>query len=190
MKWTVEATETVHRDRWVSLRADACVNARGVPVAPYYVLEYSDWVNVLALSEDEQVIMVRQYRHGVGRVCVELPGGAVDEGESPAAALRRELLEETGFEVGQLEATVSLTPNPATHDNWVHSFLARDCRRVADPRLDATEDIEVVTVPIPEFVERLLGGELAQAMHFASAMAGLRALGLVEVAGLGSSLRA
>lgn len=183
MKWRVEGSKSVHRDRWISLRADRCVTARGVPVAPYYVLEYPDWVNGLALTDDEQVVLVKQYRHGAGLVGLELPGGAVDPGEDPADAWRRELLEETGFEVGQLDATVSLTPNPATHTNWVHSFLARGCRRVAEPRLDATEDIEVVTLPLDEFVERLLGGECAQAMHFASALAGLRALGRLEISG-------
>lgn len=182
VKWTVEGSEIVRRDRWISLRADRCVNARGVPVAPYYVLEYPDWVNVLAVTENQQVVLVRQYRHGVGEVCLELPGGAVDPGEHPAAALRRELLEETGFEAGTLESTVVLTPNPATHTNRVHSFVARACRRVTAPQLDATEDIEVVTMPLAEFVDRLLEGECGQAMHFASAMAGLRALGVIRVA--------
>lgn len=151
-------------------------------MAPYYVLEYPDWANVLAVTEDEQVILVRQYRHGVGQVGLELPGGAVDPGEEPAVALRRELLEETGHDVGELEPTVTLAPNPATHTNWAHSFLARGCRRVAAPQLDATEDIEVVEMPLDEFVERLLAGECAQAMHFAAAMAGLRALGILQVA--------
>lgn len=181
MKWTVEGSEIIHRDRWISLRADRCVNGRGVPVAPYYVLDYSDWANVLAITDDERVILVRQYRHGVRRVGLELPGGAVDAQEDPATALRREFLEETGCEPGDLVATAKLAPNPATHTNWAHSFLATGCRRVAEPRLDDTEDIEVVLVPLAEFEGLLLGGEIAQAMHFAAAMAGLRALGRLEV---------
>lgn len=86
----------VLRDRWISVHADDCVTAEGVEISPYYVLEYPDWVNVVALDEYDHVLLIRQYRHGLGRISLELPCGGAEPGESTLDAARRELLEETG----------------------------------------------------------------------------------------------
>ncbi|TWF54495.1 NUDIX hydrolase [Neorhizobium alkalisoli] len=96
-KWSVLSSETVVKDRWIDLRAETCVTPSGQEIAPYYVLSYPDWVNIVAITADDEIVLVRQYRHGAADVFTEIPGGAVDAGDpDPVAAAKRELLEETG----------------------------------------------------------------------------------------------
>jgi ADP-ribose diphosphatase len=145
-------------------------------VDPYYVLEYPGWVNVLAITDDSNVILVRQYRHGIAQVLLELPCGSVGEDESPDQAIYRELMEETGFAAGKIKLTGIVSPNPATHTNETFCFLAQDCKKVAEPRLDPNENIEVVLVPLSKIRQLTLAGEIKQALHVASIMFGLSAL--------------
>jgi 8-oxo-dGTP pyrophosphatase MutT (NUDIX family) len=152
-------------------------------VSPYYVFEYPDWVNVVALTTDEDVVLVRQYRHGAGQTLLELPCGAVDKDDaSPLAAVSRELLEETGYQAEAFVSTGVLSPNPATHNNSTHCFLATACRAVGTPVQDETEQTEVVLMPLRKFAETVLAGGLYQALHVGSALFGLSQLGLVQIA--------
>ena len=88
----------------------------------FFILEFPDWVNVVALTEDNRVILVRQYRHGLEEVNLEIPGGVVDPGEEAAAAAVRELREETGYAPARVEALASVSVNPAIQNNWCHLF--------------------------------------------------------------------
>lgn len=183
MNWTVSSSEQVLRDRWISVRADTCSTPDGVVVSPYYVLEYPDWVNVVAVTSEDKVVLVRQYRHGLGQTLLELPCGAVEKKDtSPLEAARRELLEETGYQAETLVNSGVLSPNPATHNNSTHCFLATGCRSIASPVEDETERIEVVLMPLQEFAEAVLAGGLSQALHVGSALFGLSKLGLVQIA--------
>jgi ADP-ribose pyrophosphatase len=183
MNWTVSSSEQVFRDRWLSVRADTCSTPDGAVVSPYYVLEYPDWVNVVALTTQEDVVLVRQYRHGIGQTLIELPCGAVEEDDaSPLGAARRELLEETGYQAETFVSSGVLSPNPATHNNSTHCFLATGCRSVASPVQDETERTEVVLMPLQKFAETVLAGGLYQALHVGSALFGLSKLGLVQIA--------
>ena len=178
--WSVEATNHVVRDRWISLRADSCRTSSGQSVSPYYVLEYPDWVNVLPITEDNDVVLVRQYRHGLGRALLELPCGAVEgAAEEPVAAARRELAEETGYLSEEFVATGVLSPNPASHSNLTHCFLATNCRYVGDSQPDPTEELEVELLALPKFVQAVLRGELLQALHVGSVLFALSHLGLI-----------
>ncbi|MEM7584218.1 MAG: NUDIX hydrolase [Acidobacteriota bacterium] len=166
------------RDRWISLRADSCTTPAGESVAPYYVLEYPDWVNVVPITGENEVVLVRQYRHGIGRALLELPCGAIDDSdETPVNAAKRELLEETGFASSEFVPTGVLAPNPATHSNFTHCFLATNCEKVADASPESTEDLELQLQPLPEFVDAVLRGELLQALHVGSVLFALARLG-------------
>jgi len=176
VRWRVTDSRYVHRDDWATLRIDSCVMPSGRVVEPYYVLEYPDWVNVVAVTPDDEVVLVRQYRHALGEVVVELPGGCVDPADASAeAAIRRELLEETGYSAESVVELGALSPNPATHDNLVHTFLATGCVRTADQALDESEEIEVVLVPLAGLAN-IARSEMKQAMHVASVFLALAEL--------------
>lgn len=180
-KWRVTASRHVHKDRWISLRADDCVTDEGAVVAPYYVLEYRDWVELVALDAEDNVLLVRQYRHGLGDLSVELPAGGMDEGEAdPVEAARRELLEEAGC-AGTLSLIGETRPNAGTHTNRVHIILARDVVRVAEPKDDPHERIEPFWVSAAEALRMALAGELTVGMQTASLLRGLAVAGVAKI---------
>ena len=172
-KWRVTTSRYIHKDRWIALRADDCLTEDGAPVAPYYVLEYPDWVEIVALDAQDNVLLVRQYRHAMGDFTIELPAGGMDPGDTdPCIAGARELLEETGC-AGVLSYVGEARPNAGTHTNRIHILLARDVVRVADPKDDPAERTEPFWVPAAEALRMALAGELVVAMHVASLLRGL-----------------
>ena len=116
-------------------------------VHPFYQIRADDWVNVVPVTPDGHVVMVRQWRHGCQELTLEIPGGIVDPGESPAEAAVRELLEETGFGGGRLEPLGSVNPNPALFGNRVHTFLVRGAAPLGPIRNASTEETSLVLVP-------------------------------------------
>ena len=110
----------------------------------FYVIRSVDWINVVPITPQGQVVLIHQYRHGIDEVTLEIPGGMVDADDpSPATSARRELLEETGYDSEDVVQLGSISPNPAIFDNACHLFLARNVEKVAEQRLDGTEDITV-----------------------------------------------
>ena len=180
--WQILKSEYVLQDRWLSLRADTCQLPNGHTIAPYYILEYPTWVTVVALTTDRQVVMVRQYRHGIRQTVVELPSGTVEATDvSPLAAVQRELLEETGYAGRQVTETGRLSPNAANHANWTYCFLATGAELVAAPMADDTEHLETVLMPLTEVIGLARHSGLSQALHVGSLFFALHALGQQEL---------
>jgi ADP-ribose pyrophosphatase len=125
-----------------------------------------DWVSVIPLTPDNQVIMVRQYRHGTRQISLEVPGGLVNSGDTPLDTARKELLEETGYQAQIENITLIGTahPQPAAMNNRHLTFLATNVQKTAALSLDEGEDIEVVLVPLPEIPRLIREGEITNAM--------------------------
>lgn len=180
--WKLLKSEYLVQDRWLSLRADTCQLPNGRTIAPYYVLEYPPWVNVVALTPDHYVVLVCQYRHGVQQTVLELPSGTVEPTDaSPLAAVQRELLEETGYTSQDVSETGRLSPNSANHANVTYCFLALGVELVAKPMAEDTEQVETVCMPLADVIGLASTGGLLQALHVGSLFFALRALGKLEL---------
>ena len=135
---------------------------------PFYRIDSADWVNIVALTPADELVMVRQYRHGEGRVTLEIPGGLVDPGESPAVAAARELLEETGYRAASVEALGVVNPNPALFGNRTETFLARGVERVAEILNGHTEETAVELLPRAALHDTLREGRITSALVIAA----------------------
>lgn len=163
--WKILSSKYLYKTNGVALRIDQCEVDNGTVFEPY-ILECGTWVNVVALTKDREVVLVKQYRHGVKRVMLEIPAGVMDaDDESPLQTAQRELLEETGYTSKQFIEVGKTYPNPATHNNLTYSFLALDVEKVSQQHLDETEEIEVSLVPLEELVSIAKKGGIPQALH-------------------------
>ena len=165
--WKVLSREYLSRELWYTVRVDRVELPSGTIIPKYWINEYPPWVSVVAVTADDRVVLIRQYRHGIGAVHFEIPAGTTDpEDASLEAGARRELLEETGYGGGSWSLLTTLSANPALQNNLSYTFLAEGVTP-GTARPDASEDIRVHLVPIAE-VERLIeSGGFLQALHVA-----------------------
>lgn len=176
-KWKTIDSKYIIQRPWATLRADKLEMPNGNIKEEYYVLEYPTWVNMVALTEDNQVIFVKQYRHGAGRIMVELPAGVVEDNEDPEIAARRELLEETGYAFDDISYVCELFANPATSGNITYTYLLTGGRKVQEQDLDPSEDIEVVLMDLEEAKQFLFDNKIGQALHSSALFYTLKKLG-------------
>src|SRR6188474_2464273 len=141
--WKVLQSNYLRND----VRVDKCETSNGKIIEPL-VLEYGTWVTTVALTQHQEVLLIKQYRHGAQKIIWELPGGAVDEDEKPITAAKRELLEETGYSSDNIIEIGRVSPNPASHTNLMYAYIALDAKRVGSQALDEIEEIEVYPIPL------------------------------------------
>ena len=178
MKWKILSSEYLFNDLWFKVRKDICETQEGKIINPYYVYEFPEWATAFALTEDNKVIMVRQYRHPVGEVIIELPGGCVDDTDKNyQTAIARELLEETGYTFTSYESLGKISPNPSTNTNWMHMFLARGGKKVSEQKLDHNEEIIVELYTIDELKSLVKKNKIIQAMHVTCILYALEKIG-------------
>ena len=177
MKWKTLSSEYLFNDRWFKVCKDVCETPGGKIVNPYYVYEFPTWVGAVPVTEDGKIVMIRQYRHALGEVIIEIPGGCVDDTDKDyQEAIARELLEETGYAFSSYEYLGKISPNPSTNTNLLHMFLAKGGKKVASQKLDENEEIEVVLLTIDELKQQLRENKIIQSMHVACIMYALEKL--------------
>jgi 8-oxo-dGTP pyrophosphatase MutT (NUDIX family) len=145
------------------IRTKTARSPRTNRVGTFYVIEADDWVNIIPLTRDGKVVMIRQYRHGSTKVTLEIPGGVVEEASSEKAALR-ELMEETGYMGNRVRHLGTTNPNPAIFSNLCHTYLVENAEKIADSNLDPDEDIDVVLIPLEEIPALVREGAINHAL--------------------------
>ncbi|CAN0453774.1 MAG TPA: DNA mismatch repair protein MutT [Hyphomonas sp.] len=152
--WKILESRQTYKDDFLSVRTDVCQREDGHVVPAYHVLEFTDWATIIPITDEGNIVLVREYRHAGEIVLLGVPGGVLDPGESdPEIAARRELREETGYMARELIPVGTCYPNPATQNNQLHYFLATGCQKTDAQSLDANEKIEVVEMPYKDFLE-------------------------------------
>ena len=165
MDWKTLSTEYISQHIYFTARKDVCEKPDGSIVEAYYVVEMPASVCAVALTENNEVVMARQYRHPIKQTILELPGGFMDAGEEPAQSIARELLEETGYEFSEYEYLGKVAANPGVLENFTYFYLAKGGKKIKEQKLDANEEIEIVLVPLQELKSMLQRNEIVQALH-------------------------
>ena len=167
MKWKTLSQKYLIEKPWLTARVDKVQLPTGVIIDEYYVLEYPDWVNTIAITKDGKFVFVRQYRYAIGKTVNELCAGVVEKGEDPMDAAKRELMEETGFGGGNWQEWMTISANPSTHTNLTHCYLATDVEPLGKQHLDQGEDLEPRMFSREEVLDMLQKGEIWQALMVA-----------------------
>ncbi len=164
-RWeTLKSEIIVSRPPWLRVRHDEVRLPDGRINPEFYVLEYPDWVNVIAITEEGLFVMERQYRYGLDLTSPEICAGMIEEGETPEEAARRELEEETGYTGGRWTKIMTVSGNASTTDNLTHCFLAEGVSASGQRHLDATEDLTVELMTREQVFELLISDQVKQSL--------------------------
>jgi ADP-ribose pyrophosphatase len=182
MTWKTLSSKYLYRDDWFVARVDSCERPDGKIVEPYYVLEYTNWVTGLGITENNEAVLVKQYRHALQQVCLETPGGCVDKTDNHFdEAIQREMLEETGYAFSKTTFLGTTSPNPSTNSNLMYMYLLEGGKKIQEQQLDANEHIDVMLVPLAELKDLLLQNKLVQSMHVTTIFYALLHLGKLKI---------
>lgn len=151
-----------------NLRTDKAVSPRTHKAYDFYILESLNWVNIIPITPENDVILIRQYRHGIRDVCLEIPGGIIEAGDTPEEAAKRELMEETGYAHSEMTLLGSVHPNPAFLNNLCYTYLAKNVSRPGEQDQDEKEDIEIVKRHLEEIPELIRKGKITHSLVLAA----------------------
>ena len=166
LTWKTLSSEYLFKETWFTVRKDKCEKPDGKIVDPYYVFEFPEWATGFPVTEDGKIILVKQYRQALGEVCIEIPGGCVDDTDTtPEDGIRRELLEETGYAFETVHYLGRISANPSTNTNLMHMYIALGGRKIQEQVLDHNEEIVVEMLTLDELKGMLVRNEIKQALH-------------------------
>jgi ADP-ribose pyrophosphatase len=166
--WKLVSSRKEKSYRIFDLRIDRALSPRTGEAHDFYVFESHEWVNIIPVTKEKEVVLIRQYRHGVRDVVLEIPGGIVEQGDTPLDAAIRELKEETGYAANEMVFLGETHANPAFMNNRCHSYLALDCLPDGPQNLDDKEDIEVILHPLEDIPRMIREGEITHSLILAA----------------------
>lgn len=164
MEWEVLETEYLFNRPWLTARRDKVKLPTGAEINEFYVLEYPEFCNIIAITEDGKYILERQYRHAQRLTAFEIPAGCVEKDETPIEGAKRELYEETGYAGGEWSHLMTISPNAGACTNYSHTFVAKGVKKVSSQHLETTEDIKIYLADEQEVIKMLKNDEFHQAM--------------------------
>ena len=165
MNWKTHSSEYLSDHPYFKARKDVCQMPNGTVVDPYFVVEMPESVCAMAITENNEVILIKQYRHPIEESILELPGGFVDKDEAPETSIARELQEETGYRFTDIHFLGRTAGNPGVLNNFTTLYLATGGHKVAEQKLDYNEEIEIKLFSLEEVREMLVNSEIKQALH-------------------------
>lgn len=180
MHWKILESTYISDHIYFTARRDKCQREDGAIIDPYFVVELPTSATALALTADNKVLMVKQYRHPIGEVILETPGGFIDPGEDFATGMKRELLEETGYSFQEIEYLGRVAANPGVLNNYTELYLAKGGVKAQEQSLDHNEEIEIVALSIQELKEMLVNNQVKQSLHVNCVFYALLKMGMLE----------
>jgi 8-oxo-dGTP pyrophosphatase MutT (NUDIX family) len=162
--WEIFPDRVLLQTPIVTIKAGPVLCRRSGRCKDFYIFDFPDWVNVVAVTPDDQIVLIRQFRYGSGKAEIEIPGGMVDQGEDPVAAGCRELLEETGYAGIDARIIGKVCPNPAIQRNHCYTVLVEQACKVAEPRMEDMEDIETSPVTVEAVREYMASGQIGHGL--------------------------
>jgi 8-oxo-dGTP pyrophosphatase MutT (NUDIX family) len=166
--WTLLSRKTVLDRHWLRVSEDRVLLPNGTIIDEFHLLNSPPWAAVIALTLDAQLVLVEQYRHGLGGTSLELPSGVIDPSELPIEAARRELREETGFAALEMHPLTELAPEPSRATHRAHFFVAVGASQVGRAQPEASEVIRVKLLPVVKVLEEIEAGRIMHAAHVAA----------------------
>lgn len=167
-KWQLSKPKEIFHSKIFTIESHMAINPRNGVEDQYYTAKFPNWVNVIALTPQEEVILIRHFRHGSNRFEVEIPGGCIDPREATLDAAARELAEETGYTGEKPQLIGQTSPNPSLQDNTCFTVLIKNCQLTQDVHLDDGEDIEVFKIPLSEVRDLIFSGKISNTMAVSS----------------------
>ena len=182
MDWKIISSEYLTDKPYFRARKDRCESPSGKIIPEYFVVELDLTLCALGITEDNQAVMVRQYRHPVAKTLLELPGGFADKNELPEKAIAREMLEETGYAFDKFELVAEVAANPGVLNNYTKLYLATGGKKVSEQKLDANEEIKVELIPLDDLIQMLLQNKIEQSLHANCIFYALLKMGKIKLA--------
>ena len=180
-KWSILESKQGYQKKWLTVTEDRCLLPDGAIIDPYLSIAVPDFCNIIMVTPEEEVILVRQYRHAARIVSLELPGGMIEPGEDPAIAAKREMEEETGFQTNDFQFLYKIHPNPPLESNLAYFYIAKNALPTGKVALDPFEDIELVFLHREAFMQKLLHHEFQHGVQLSAMYAAALSLGWIKV---------